>query len=88
MVLVNTGTKLSAVTGTEAPLKMSWQVTGRVSPMVVVPELVHPTPVLIAAVAFELAVCAKAGVIVIAAQAKDMVSFATAFIGFSRSTAA
>ena len=55
-------TKLSAVTGTDAPLNTSWQVTGSVSPIVVWPLLVQPTAVLIAAVAFELAVCANATV--------------------------
>jgi hypothetical protein len=73
MVLVITGTKLSGVTGTEAPLKMSWQVTGRVSPIVETPVLVQPTPVLMAAVAFELAVCAKVGVLIIAAKVKVIV---------------
>jgi hypothetical protein len=52
--------KLSAVTGTDAPVKISWHVCGSVSPMVVVVDNVQPTAVFIAAVAFEL--CAKAAV--------------------------
>jgi hypothetical protein len=50
--------KLSGVTGTAAPVKISWQVCGTVSPIVVEVLRVHPTAVLIAAVALELA-CAK-----------------------------
>jgi hypothetical protein len=60
IVVVMIWTKLSAVTGTDAPLNTSWQVTGSVSPRVLWPLLVQPTAVLIAAVAFELAVCANA----------------------------
>jgi hypothetical protein len=54
-----TGTKLSGVTATAAPLNMSWHVIGNV-PMLVAFVTVQPTAVLTAAVAFELAVCATA----------------------------
>jgi hypothetical protein len=61
MVAFITVAKLSAVTGTEAPEKTSWQVCGTVSPMVVAVERVQATAVLTAAVALLLGVlCANA----------------------------
>jgi hypothetical protein len=53
--------KLSGVTGTAVPVKMSWHVTGTVSPIVVWAAKVQPTAVLMEAVALELGVpCANA----------------------------
>jgi hypothetical protein len=77
MVVVMICTKLSAVTGTEAPLNMSWQFTGRVSPILLVPVLVQPTAVLMAAVAFELAVWANVAVAVRRATAMVAASVRT-----------